>query len=62
LLLLARIAYKGLNMCAANRLWSLVKRGVIGKFHSVSENYLPLYLNGSRFGTTSATIPTFLRN
>ena len=36
-------------MCAAKRLWSLLKRGVIGKFHSVSENYLPLYLNGFAF-------------
>ncbi len=25
--------------------WSLVKRGVMGSFHHVSEKYLPLYLN-----------------
>ena len=25
--------------------WSLLKRGVIGTYHQVSKDYLPLYLN-----------------
>ena len=25
--------------------WSLVKRGIVGSFHHVSAQYLPLYLN-----------------
>ena len=25
--------------------WSLIKRGVIGTYHHVSKDYLPLYLN-----------------
>ena len=29
--------------------WSLLKRGVMGTFHNVSRNYLPLYLNEFSF-------------
>jgi hypothetical protein len=29
--------------------WSLVKRGVMGTFHKVSKDYLPLYLNEFSF-------------
>jgi transposase-like protein len=25
--------------------WSLLKRGVVGTYHNVSKDYLPLYLN-----------------
>src|SRR5512146_2138436 len=29
--------------------WSLLKRGVVGTFHQVSREYLPLYLNEFAF-------------
>jgi hypothetical protein len=29
--------------------WALLKRGVIGTFHNVSKDYLPLYLNEFAF-------------
>jgi transposase-like protein len=29
--------------------WSLLKRGVMGTYHSVSKKYLPLYLNEFQF-------------
>ena len=29
--------------------WSLLKRGVIGTYHNVSDKYLPLYLNEFQF-------------
>ncbi|HEY2772626.1 MAG TPA: IS1595 family transposase [Candidatus Binatia bacterium] len=29
--------------------WSLVKRGIVGSFHNVSKEYLPLYLNEFSF-------------
>jgi len=29
--------------------WSLLKRGVMGNFHHVSKDYLPLYLNEFSF-------------
>jgi len=29
--------------------WSLVKRGMVGTFHKVSKDYLPLYLNEFSF-------------
>ena len=25
--------------------WSLLKRGIVGTYHKVSKDYLPLYLN-----------------
>ena len=28
--------------------WSLIKRGVVGTYHHVSKDYLPLYLNEFR--------------
>jgi hypothetical protein len=30
--------------------WSLLKRGIVGTFHQVSESYLPLYVNEFEFG------------
>ncbi len=29
--------------------WSLIKRGMIGNFHKISEAYLPLYVNEFEF-------------
>jgi transposase len=29
--------------------WSLLKRGIVGTFHNVSKDYLPLYLNEFTF-------------
>ena len=29
--------------------WSLIKRGIVGNFHKVSEAYLPLYVNEFEF-------------
>jgi transposase-like protein len=29
--------------------WSLLKRGIVGTFHNVSKEYLPLYLNEFTF-------------
>ncbi len=29
--------------------WSLLKRGIIGTYHKVSKDYLPLYLNEFQF-------------
>jgi transposase-like protein len=29
--------------------WSLLKRGIMGQFHHVSKEYLPLYLNEFSF-------------
>lgn len=29
--------------------WSLIKRGIMGSFHHVSKDYLPLYLNEFSF-------------
>ena len=40
------------NTCAATvhtnnieSVWSLLKRGIVGTYHNVSKDYLPLYLN-----------------
>jgi len=30
-------------------IWSLLKRGIIGNYHHVSREYLPLYLNEFSF-------------
>lgn len=42
----AKGAYVRGNVHTANvdRCWSLLKRGVIGTYHKVSKDYLPLYL------------------
>ena len=29
--------------------WSLLKRGIVGTFHKISEAYLPLYVNEFQF-------------
>ena len=36
--------------------WALLKRGIIGTYHKVSKDYLPLYLNEFYIATTIATI------
>jgi IS1 family transposase/transposase-like protein len=38
--------------------WSLLKRGVVGTYHKVSKDYLPLYLNEFRIATTTGIIRT----
>jgi hypothetical protein len=32
------------HTCTIDRFWFLLKRGIIGTFHNVSKNYLPLYV------------------
>ena len=41
--------------------WSLLKRSVIGTFHNVSADYLPLYLAEFTSGITSVTRPILSR-
>ena len=41
--------------------WSLVKRGVIGTYHSVSKKYLPLYLNEFQFRFNNRKNPDIFR-
>jgi transposase-like protein len=47
------------NVYTANidSFWSLIKRGVMGSFHSVSAGYLPLYLNEFSFRFNNRTNP-----
>jgi transposase-like protein len=37
------------HTCNIDSFWSLLKRGVMGQFHHVSKEYLPLYLNEFSF-------------
>ncbi len=37
--------------------WSLLKRGIIGTYHNVSKEYLPLYLNEFSFRFNSRKEP-----
>ena len=37
-------SYKGLNTNSIESFWAIVKRGIIGQYHSVSEKYLPNYI------------------
>ena len=38
-------SYKGLNTNSIESFWAIVKRGIIGQYHSVSEKYLPNYID-----------------
>lgn len=40
----------GVHVDSVENVWSLVKRGIMGVFHKVSEKYLPLYLDEFSFG------------
>ena len=39
----------GVHVNGVENVWSLVKRGIMGVFHKVSEKYLPLYLDEFSF-------------
>jgi hypothetical protein len=41
--------------------WSLLKRGVVGTFHKVSKDYLPLYLNEFAFRHNNRDNPDILK-
>jgi transposase-like protein len=38
-------SYKGLNTNSIESFWAIVKRGIMGQYHSVSEKYLPNYID-----------------
>jgi transposase-like protein len=38
-------SYKGLNTNTIESFWAIVKRGIIGQYHSVSDKYLPNYID-----------------
>ena len=38
-------SYKGLNTNSIESFWAIVKRGIIGQYHSVSDKYLPNYID-----------------
>ncbi|PWK17064.1 transposase-like zinc ribbon protein [Arcicella aurantiaca] len=38
-------SYKGLNTNSIESFWAIIKRGIIGQYHSVSEKYLPNYID-----------------
>lgn len=38
-------SYKGLNTNSIESFWAIVKRGIIGQYHSVSEKHLPKYID-----------------
>ena len=40
--------------------WSLLKRGIIGNYHHVSKDYLPLYLNEFSFRFNNRKNPDIL--
>lgn len=40
---------EGVHVNGVENVWSLVKRGIMGVFHKVSEKYLPLYLDEFSF-------------
>jgi len=41
--------------------WSLLKRGVVGTYHSVSKKYLPLYLNEFQYRLNNRKNPDISR-
>jgi transposase-like protein len=41
--------------------WSLLKRGIVGSYHKVSKNYLPLYLNEFTFRYNHRNDPDIFR-
>ena len=41
--------------------WSLLKRGIVGSYHKVSKNYLPLYLNEFTFRYNHREDPDIFR-
>ncbi|MDO8432285.1 MAG: IS1595 family transposase [Candidatus Binatus sp.] len=43
------------------RFWSLLKRGIVGSYHKVSKNYLPLYLNEFAFRYNHRENPDIFR-
>jgi len=59
----SRIEYVRRNTHANNieAFWSLLKRDVVGTFHQVSKEYLPLYLAEFRTATITGRIQTSLR-
>jgi transposase-like protein len=38
-------SYKGLNTNSIESFWAIVKRGIIGQYHSVSDKHLPKYID-----------------
>jgi transposase-like protein len=38
-------SYKGLNTNTIESFWAIVKRGIIGQYHSISDKYLPNYID-----------------
>ena len=38
-------SYKGLNTNSIESFWAIVKRGIIGQYHSLSDRYLPNYID-----------------
>lgn len=38
-------SYKGLNTNSIESFWAIIKRGIMGQYHSVSDKYLPNYLD-----------------
>ena len=43
------VSPEGVHVNGVENVWSLVKRGIMGVFHKVSEKYLPLYLDEFSF-------------
>lgn len=38
-------SYKGLNTNSIESFWAIIKRGIMGQYHSVSDKYLPKYID-----------------
>lgn len=37
--------YEGLNTNSIESFWAIVKRGIVGQYHQVSDKYLPNYID-----------------